>query len=317
MNLFARSRHNAPTSARVLAASEWPEALRLAQQDPVAYVLALTHLERGIRDQVMLGEVWGFPAQGPLAAVCWVGANMIPIVPNYSEQRELRVEALRAFKQLATSTTRRPSSIVGPRVLVLELWDQLSDVWRKPREIRQSQPSMVMREPSDLVESDPLVRFARFNEWEQILPASVHMFIEEVGISPLTFGSSQYSMRVQELVAQGHTVVRMSNSLPDELAQLVSSADGDFGRQSAQPVAFKADFGAVTAQVAQVQGVWVNPLLRGHGLAKPAMAATVALGLSQIAPVVSLYVNDYNTRALAVYKGIGFEQVGEYATVLF
>jgi len=32
--------------------------------------------------------------------------------------------------------------------------------------------------------------------------------------------------------------------------------------------------------------------------------------------VVSLYVNDYNTPAMALYRSLGFEQVGLFATVL-
>jgi predicted GNAT family acetyltransferase len=31
----------------------------------------------------------------------------------------------------------------------------------------------------------------------------------------------------------------------------------------------------------------------------------------------SLYVNGYNAPALAAYRKIGFQQVGQYATVLF
>ena len=46
------------------------------------------------------------------------------------------------------------------------------------------------------------------------------------------------------------------------------------------------------------------------------MAAVVQLARKQ-APVVSLYVNDYNARARASYERVGFEQIGSYATVLF
>ena len=36
-----------------------------------------------------------------------------------------------------------------------------------------------------------------------------------------------------------------------------------------------------------------------------------------MAPVVSLYVNDYNEAAMAAYRRVGFRPVGTYATVLF
>jgi hypothetical protein len=34
-------------------------------------------------------------------------------------------------------------------------------------------------------------------------------------------------------------------------------------------------------------------------------------------PTVSLYVNDFNTEAIALYERIGFTRVGELATYLF
>ena len=80
---------------------------------------------------------------------------------------------------------------------------------------------------------------------------------------------------------------------------------------------FKAELGAVSRDVAQVQGVWVAPRLRRRGLASRGMAAVVAHTLEHVAPIVSLYVNDFNIKALATYEKVGFRQVGSYATVLF
>jgi uncharacterized protein len=87
--------------------------------------------------------------------------------------------------------------------------------------------------------------------------------------------------------------------------------------QSRPRVAFKAELGAVSSQVAQVQGVWVPPDLRGHGLATAGMAAVVNQTIGTVAPAVSLYVNHYNTAAIRVYEKVGFRRVGTYATVLF
>ena len=61
----------------------------------------------------------------------------------------------------------------------------------------------------------------------------------------------------------------------------------------------------------------MSPRHRGQGLAAPGMAAVVNLVHTEYAPVASLYVNSYNTRALAVYHRVGFSQVGTFATVLF
>ena len=79
-------------------------------------------------------------------------------------------------------------------------------------------------------------------------------------------------------------------------------------------VIFKADVGSVSGSVCQVQGVWLDPALRGRGLAAPAMAAVVRLART-VAPTVSLYVNDYNLPARATYLRVGFTDVGEFATI--
>ncbi|MEK8225052.1 hypothetical protein NKG05_01155 [Oerskovia sp. M15] len=55
----------------------------------------------------------------------------------------------------------------------------------------------------------------------------------------------------------------------------------------------------------------------GRRLSESGMAAVVEITRREIAPVVSLYVNAYNERALATYRRVGFEQVGTFATVLF
>jgi predicted GNAT family acetyltransferase len=82
-------------------------------------------------------------------------------------------------------------------------------------------------------------------------------------------------------------------------------------------VLFKAEIGAVTPYACQVQGVWVDPELRGQGLSVAGMAQVVAESLRTVAPVVTLYVNDYNTRARAAYRRVGFTDSGTFMSVLF
>ena len=112
------------------------------------------------------------------------------------------------------------------------------------------------------------------------MPACVAMFTEEVGVSPLSSdGGAAYRARVTELIRSGRAFARIE--------------DGQ--------VIFKAEVGAATPQVCQVQGVWVRPEFRGQGLAAPGMAAVVIEARRAISPVVSLYVNDFNTPARATY----------------
>ncbi|POX40303.1 GNAT family N-acetyltransferase, partial [Streptomyces sp. Ru72] len=82
-------------------------------------------------------------------------------------------------------------------------------------------------------------------------------------------------------------------------------------------VVFKAEIGAATPLACQIQGVWVAPEYRGMGLAAPGMAAVLRYALTDVAPVVSLYVNDFNTPARRTYHRVGFQEVGAFMSVLF
>jgi len=146
------------------------------------------------------------------------------------------------------------------------------------------------------VAPDPRVRRTRPDEIELVLPACVAMFTEEVGVSPVTAdGGATYRARVAELIRSGRAFARIED-----------------GR-----VVFKAEVGSATHAACQVQGVWVPPELRGRGLSAPGMAAVAVQAMADIAPVVSLYVNDYNHAARATYRKVGFTDRGTFMSVLF
>jgi predicted GNAT family acetyltransferase len=147
-----------------------------------------------------------------------------------------------------------------------------------------------------LVPPDPLVRRVRIDELDILWPASVAMFTEEVGVSPtIGDGGAAYRARLEQLIRSGRAFARIEH-----------------GR-----VIFKAEIGAVTPQACQVQGVWVRPDCRGQGLAAPGMAAVVVEAARSIAPLVSLYVNEYNHPARAAYRRVGFAEIGRFMSVLF
>jgi hypothetical protein len=79
---------------------------------------------------------------------------------------------------------------------------------------------------------------------------------------------------------------------------------------------FQCNVGARTPVTAQVQGVWTPEHLRGNGYATLGLAA-ISRRLLETTPTVSLYVNDFNADALALYDRVGYSRVGELATYLF
>ncbi|MDO8151905.1 DUF4081 domain-containing GNAT family N-acetyltransferase [Isoptericola sp. b408] len=300
-----RSRSPAPgdgggAGARVLGAEDLVEARRVCAREPVTGVLAAARLDIALHVGLAAagGQVWGYPAAGDLRAVCWAGANLVPVVPSALDRSDAD-DAVAAFAAVAREQGRRSSSIVGERRTTLRLWELLSPVWPPPREVRTDQPSLVL-DHDPQIDPDPRVRVSDLSELDLVLPACVRMFTEEVGYSPVAGGGSAYAARVRALIAERRSYVRID---PDDTG--------------APRVVFKAELGAVAGGVAQVQGVWVDPELRGRGLAASGMAAVVALTRQHVAPVVSLYVNGFNAPALATYRRVGFTQVGTFATVLF
>ena len=80
---------------------------------------------------------------------------------------------------------------------------------------------------------------------------------------------------------------------------------------------FKAEVACASPSACQVQGVYVDPELRGQGLATAGMAAVVEASQREIAPSVSLYVNAHNTAARAAYARAGFVQTETFSTIMF
>lgn len=277
------------TTTKVLEPGELDAALEVLDRDPVANAFVASRVGvAGLDPWRLGGEMWGWYQGGRLSALCYAGANLVPICAG--------PEAVRAFAERARRAGRRCSSIVGPAGPTAELWSLLEPSWGPAREVRDHQPLMVTRALPAGIAPDPRVRRVRRDEMDVIMPACVAMFTEEVGVSPLSGdGGLLYQARVAELVSTGRAFARIQNG----------------------QVVFKAEIGAVTRHACQIQGVWVHPEHRGRGLSETGMAAVLHYALRDVAPVASLYVNDYNVPARAAYRRVGFTEVGVFMSVLF
>ena len=286
------SRRDAPDpaglSVRTLDGQDTPALLLLAQQDRVANVFILAHLRAtGTAAPTSGGAgVIGVFDDGILTGACWAGANLVPV--------QLDPALAPLVAEAANSSGRRYASAFGPAAAVLALNAELAGLGHRAHEVRADQPLMIIDGPP-LVQPNRGLEQGNLADFDRILPACAAMFEEEVGYSPYLGGREFYSRRVEGLIRQGHSLVHLNN---------------------AGEVVFKAELGAVTDDVTQVQGVWMNPIFRGQGLSAGYMSAVVEKA-RQIAPVTSLYVNGFNTRARSTYERVGFRQVGTFATVLF
>ncbi|NUS72802.1 MAG: GNAT family N-acetyltransferase [Corynebacteriales bacterium] len=260
------------------------QVAQVLARDPVANVFVAARLAENLRPKPTL---WGYETAGEVSALCFCAANMVPV--------EADSAALHTFAERAAQRGRTCSSILGPMAQVRELWRLLNPFWGPAREVRASQPLLVTTTNPE-VASDPNVRLAVATDLPALEPAAVAMYTEEVGVNPLIQdGGTALRRRLEHLVSNQRVYVRLEHG----------------------QVIFKAEIGSVALGVCQVQGVWVHPNWRGRGLGAGGMATVTIDALRRIAGTVSLYVNDYNAPARAIYRRCGYRQVGEFATVLF
>jgi ribosomal protein S18 acetylase RimI-like enzyme len=272
---------------RVLGRDDVPAAIRVLSARPVENVFVAARIRAAGLDPATLGcQVWGYERDGVLTALCHAGSNLVPV--NADD------EALEAWTEYA-GRQRMCASIIGPADTATRFWHMLGDrwgsSWSEVRDVRPHQPVMTIA-GDPLVAPDPRVRRVTLEHWDAYTDAAIRMYTEEIGVSPVSGNSAGYRFYVRQLITSGRA----------------------FGLFDGDRVLFKADLGSVSGTVCQVQGVWLDPELRGHGLAPAAMAAVVTLART-VVPTVSLYVNDYNRPARATYDRVGFTQVGEFATI--
>lgn len=273
---------------RPVTAADLDAVEQLLATDPVAHAFVASRVQAGGADPWRLGgDLWGYLPDGHIESLLYLGANLVPVATTSA--------ARAAFADRLRQTGRRSSSFVGPAEEVLDFWRLLEPAWGPARDVRANQPLMALTGPA-LVDSDDRVMPSSLDNLDVLLPACIDMFIEEVGVSPVSGGSSSaYRARVAELVRGGRSLCRL---------------DGN-------TVVFKAEIGIVSRDVTQIQGVYVDPAWRRQGISIPAMATVANYAREHFAPTVSLYVNDYNTAARKTYARVGFETVGTFATILF
>lgn len=275
-------------SVRALSDADLPRLTALIASDPVKHLFLASRIKAFGLDPVQLGSVvLGYFEDDELLSACHVGANVVPIAASGN-----------AISEFARAIGRRgrAASIMGEAGPVLALHQALisrwGGEWSMARKVRAHQPLLVIDDEPKIV-GDERVDFITARDFEPYLRAAVAMYTEELGVTPLGRGSS-YPAYIRSLIAARRAT----------------------GAVFADRVWFKTDIGAAAGNYCQIQGVWLDPGLRGQGLSEAAVAQAVRLARLTF-PVVSLYVNDFNTPARALYDRIGFQQVGEFATVLF
>ena len=271
---------------RVLDSRDEGALRSLISRNPELNVFVSSRVDAGaLRMPARAGEIWGFFSGDELVSALLVGPNIVPV--------ELLPEAAVDFGNAFSEKTSTFSSVVGPRDAVKLLWPQIESNIGPVRILRDKQPYMVLQ--NNLATSPKnILRKATLKDVDSYYQASLDMFRNEVQLDPEALGAAAYRSRVIESIKAGK-----SFGWFDEHGNTL----------------FKVDVGAVSNGACQLQGVWLAHHLRGQGLSAPLIAEAVAMLQSELAPTVCLYVNDFNQAAIRAYEKVGFQTVGEFATV--
>jgi uncharacterized protein len=226
-----------------------------------------------------LGRFAGLEEAGRMLALCHVGANIVPSGVETGRFAEIAAES-------------QPRMIVGEERAVTELWGVLRNDLPEPLDDRPGQPVYVISDAPPAGETG--LRAATVEDLDVLVSASADAYLEEVGVDAYERDPALFEWRTRAQVEQGRSWVWREDD----------------------HIRFKAEASAWTDKAVQLQQVWVEPELRGHGYGKRALSDLCRLLLART-PTVCLFVRPENEAAIALYESIGMRRTITYRSLIF
>ena len=277
-------------SLRSLSDDDAGPALAFLRRDPMINVYLISRLlEERFVSATQTIEV---RYNRDIAMVASLATNVV-MAADPDAPREI-IDAATAIIAERILTRMLPvRAIISPAALVESLWRRLQAQLDPPTVVRMSQPVYAISGRFDFPDLKD-ARYATMRDLDALVPACAAMHKEEVGIDPLERDSVGYRERIRELVEKKRSVVRIMD-----------------GR-----IAAKCEFSAVTPDTVQLMGVWTHPSWRREGLGR-ALLREVCGHLARKGKSVTLFVNDFNRPAIALYESLGFRQIGENRALIW
>jgi ribosomal protein S18 acetylase RimI-like enzyme len=200
--------------------------------------------------------------------------------------------AVQAFASLARKNSSK-HLLMGEHNSVRQFWNNYAVSGESPRLVH---PILFLqrRDPfknHHLVEG---LRLATRNDLEQVVRAQAAMAFETSGVDPLTKDPAGFRERYLSRIEKNRVWVLIKQG------QLI----------------FKADVTSESADVAYLEGVYVNPEERGKGLGRICLQAVGDI-LLQRKKAIYLFVEHDNARLQSFYFNLGFSVAGHYDLLYF
>jgi len=270
-------------SIKSLTDSDAPAALRFLERDPLINVYLISRL---LEDRsASASQMVEVRFNGQIVVVASLATNVV-LAADPEAPKEITNAAIGVIAERMITRMMPVRAIISPAPLVEVLWNHVRERHDPPTVVRMNQPIYAIHgrlDYPDLKESS----YSTMRDLDALVPACAAMHTEEVGIDPLQRDAVGYRERVRELIEKKRSVVRKAQGI----------------------IAAKCEFSAVTPHCVQLMGVWTNPRLRRHGYAR-ALLREVCGHLARKGKTVTLFVNDFNAPAIALYESLGFHPIG-------
>ena len=276
-------------------------SVRLERIAPYHYDATLAFLDAAPFENVFLSYLVTMMRDAGLERIIYVALdhnNTIHGVCTFGRQVVFNGddEAIDAFFSMAQ---RHPGEvmIVAPTHAVQRYWDRARPRHAPPRLTRERQWLMAL-DPTRLAQvriPGVVGRLARPDEWEIVAANSAEMVTGELELPKMPdYLADPFGANIRAGIERQREWV------------------GEYNGQ----LVFFCNIGCWSAKTAQLQGIWTPPEFRGNGYATAAFSA-ICSDLLQRIPSLTLYVNDFNERAIALYERVGFVRVGTFTTLVF
>jgi len=267
------------------------ELFGFLDRDPVlnVYLLALTLRDALARPQE---EVWAARREEELAAVVHLGGPSGAVLPVGTDVEALDLLAGETLRRRAILPRR--IQVVGTRTAVDPFVRRFAGAGIRPR-LHRAQVYMGL-EPGRLTpfERLPELRVATASDYDVLYESGAELRAEELEEDPRRGDASAYARRVGEEARDASTWLWMAGGT----------------------LRFRASVSALTADAAQIAGVYTPAPLRNRGFARRALSE-LCVRLTGRTRGICLFVNDFNAPAMALYQRMGFTAVSEWASAFY
>jgi ribosomal protein S18 acetylase RimI-like enzyme len=237
-------------------------------------------------------ECWLARRDGAVAGLVHLGAATGAVLPAGDGRRVCAALAGLVAARHALLPPR--FQVVGDRAAVDAVVDRLRPAGLALRRHHPHTFMAVQRGALPPFERLPGLRPARPEDYDLVHRSGAELRAEELGDDPRLSDPAGYARRVEEECRGGYTWLWLEDGA----------------------LRFRASLSALTADAAQIAGVYTPPAQRGRGYARRGLAELCERQFAR-ARAACLFVGDGNAPALAVYRRLGFRSRARWASAFY